>query len=137
MCTQYVDHIHSPILFPYHLPLPTGTNIPPPAPRRTCSILLFSDFVEEKKWQFCLFKIATQGAVFPCDISMSIYVLYLKWVYFSSFDLSCFLMVVSTGLKILVSFLYREYINHIHLLNFLLFPYPSHVWPTFSVTCFS
>jgi hypothetical protein len=28
--------------------------------------------------------------------------------------------VVSTGLKIPYSFLYREYINHIHLLNFLL-----------------
>jgi hypothetical protein len=29
-------------------------------------------------------------------------------------------MVISTGLKILYSFLYREYINHIHLLNFFL-----------------
>jgi hypothetical protein len=35
--------------------------------------------------------------------------------------------VVSTNLKILYSFLYREYINHIHLLNFLLFPSLSHM----------
>jgi hypothetical protein len=27
----------------------------------TCSILLFSNFVKEKKWHFCLFKTVTQG----------------------------------------------------------------------------
>jgi hypothetical protein len=48
-------------------------------------------------------------------------------LYFSSFYLSPFLMVVSTGLKILYSFLYREYIKHIHLLNFRLLPSPSHM----------
>jgi hypothetical protein len=31
-------------------------------------------------------------------------------------------MVISTGLKILYSFLCREYINQIHPLNFLLLP---------------
>jgi hypothetical protein len=35
-------------------------------------------------------------------------------------------MVISTGLKILGSFLYRKHINHIHLLNFLYLP--SLVW---------
>jgi hypothetical protein len=29
-------------------------------------------------------------------------------------------MVISAGLKILYSFLYRKYINHIHLVNVLL-----------------
>jgi hypothetical protein len=54
--------------------------------------------------------------------------LYVLWpnlvhlLYFSSFYLSPLLMVVSTSLKILYSFLYREYINHIHLLYFLLLP---------------
>jgi hypothetical protein len=41
--------------------------------------------------------------------------------YFFSFYLSPFMMVVSTSLKILYSFLYRKCINHIHLINFLLF----------------
>jgi hypothetical protein len=41
-------------------------------------------------------------------------------LYFSFFYHSPFLMVVSTGLKILHSLLYREYINHIHL--FFLLP---------------
>jgi hypothetical protein len=38
---------------------------------------------------------------------------------FFSFYLSPFLMVISTGFKILYSLLYRNYINHIYL-NFLL-----------------
>jgi hypothetical protein len=33
--------------FLHHLPPPTGIN--PLSPHRTCSTLLFSDFVEEKK----------------------------------------------------------------------------------------
>jgi hypothetical protein len=39
-------------------------------------------------------------------------------LYFCPFYLIPFLMVVSIILKFLCSFLYREYINHIHLLNF-------------------
>jgi hypothetical protein len=38
-------------------------------------------------------------------------------LYFSPFYLSHPLMVISSGLKIPSSFLYRKYINHIHLLN--------------------
>jgi hypothetical protein len=56
---------------------------------------------------------------------------------FLHFYLGPFLMVVSTGLRILYLFLYREYINNIHLLNFLLLPHPSHMWPPLSVTSFS
>jgi hypothetical protein len=34
----------------------------PPTPRgKAYSILLFSNFVNGKKWHFCLFKICTQG----------------------------------------------------------------------------
>jgi hypothetical protein len=40
-------------------------------------------------------------------------------------------------LRILYSFLCRDYINHINLLSFLLLPYSSHMWPPLSVTCFS
>jgi hypothetical protein len=56
-----------------------------------------------------------------------IYVLEPKLVYlllFSSFYLSPFSMVVSASFSI-YSFLYREYINHIQVLSFLLLPYPS------------
>jgi hypothetical protein len=35
-------------------------------------------------------------------------------------------MVISTGLNILYSLLYRKYIIHTHLLNFLLLPSLSH-----------
>jgi hypothetical protein len=51
--------------------------------------------------------------------------------------ISPFLRAVSTGLKILYSFLYRKYINHIHLPNFLLLPSPSLMWHPLSVTYFS
>jgi hypothetical protein len=56
--------------------------------------------------------------------------------YFSSLYPSPFLMVVSASLRILYSFLYREYINHIHLLNFLLLPKPPCMWPPLSVISF-
>jgi hypothetical protein len=46
-------------------------------------------------------------------------------------------IVVSAGLRILYSFLYRENISYIHLLNFLLLPYPSHMCPPLNVTSFS
>jgi hypothetical protein len=45
-------------------------------------------------------------------------------LHFSPFYLSSLLMVISTGLNILYLFLYRKYINHIHLLYFLPLPFP-------------
>jgi hypothetical protein len=45
-------------------------------------------------------------------------------------------MVISTGFKIPYSFLYRENISHIHLLNPLLLPSLSCMWPPFSMTFF-
>jgi hypothetical protein len=42
--------------------------------------------------------------------------------HFFPFYLSPLFMVISTGLKILYSFLYRKYITHIHLFNFILLP---------------
>jgi uncharacterized membrane protein len=57
MCTQYLQYIHPPTPF-YHLLPPTSTNLFPP--NRTCSSLLFSDFVNKKKMTFLQFKIATQ-----------------------------------------------------------------------------
>jgi hypothetical protein len=77
--------------------------------------------------------------VFPCDFPC-IYVLRSELVhppYFLPFYLSRLLMVISTGLKILYSFLYRKYINYIHLLNFILLPSFSCMWPSLSITCFS
>jgi hypothetical protein len=59
MCIQYLLHIHPPTPFP-HLPTPTGTTPSSPS-GRNWSNLLFYNFVKERKWHFCLFKIATQG----------------------------------------------------------------------------
>jgi hypothetical protein len=75
MCTQFLYHIHSPTPFLHHFPLPTGL-LPH---NRTCSTLLFSNFIEEKrkKLHFCLFviKVATQG------VSLS----KIRWVYLHGF----------------------------------------------------
>jgi hypothetical protein len=61
-----------------------------------------------------LFKISIQG------VSLwHFHVLYPKLVHplhFLLSTLSSFFMVISIGLNILYSFLYRKYINHIHLL---------------------
>jgi hypothetical protein len=43
----HLHHIHPPTLFPHHLPPPPGANSLPLG--RTCSTLLFSDFVEERR----------------------------------------------------------------------------------------
>jgi hypothetical protein len=48
---------------------------------------------------------------------------FISSIFFSLY-LSPFLMVISTDLKILYLFLYREFINYIHL-NFLLLLSPS------------
>jgi hypothetical protein len=45
MCTQYLLHIHPPTPSSHLIPPPTATN----PPDRTCSAVLFSDFVKEKK----------------------------------------------------------------------------------------
>jgi hypothetical protein len=45
--------------------------------------------------------------------------------------------LLKTEKRILYSFLHRDYINHIHLLSFLLVPYASHTWSPLSVTSFS
>jgi hypothetical protein len=64
MCTHFLHHIHPPTLLP-HSPIPLLSHwCQPPIPRRTCSALLSSDFVEEKRekikwktWRFSLFEI--------------------------------------------------------------------------------
>jgi hypothetical protein len=120
MRTQYLHHIHPLISFPHLLLPPTGINLQ----GRTYSTILFSNFSKKrkKKWQFCLSKIATE------EISLWHFHAYMYYslIWFISsifllFYFSPFLMGVSTSLNILYLFLYREYINHIHL-NFLLLP---------------
>jgi hypothetical protein len=60
--------------------------------------------------------------MYMCIITQIVHLLY-----FSSFCLSPLFMVALSGLKILYVFLYREYVSHIHLLNSLLLPSPSHM----------
>jgi hypothetical protein len=89
-----------------------------------------------KKRHFCLFKIAIHGV---SSWHFNVYMYYnLNWfssLQFFSF-LPCPLMVISTGLKILCSFLYKKFINLIHLLNFLLLPFLSYMWSTLSMPYF-
>jgi hypothetical protein len=93
ICTQYTH--------PFSHLLPTLTGTAPSSLARTCSDLLFSDFVKEKKWHFCLVKVAIRGVSLW---HFHVYMYYnLNWLYFSSFYLTPLLMVISTSLKILYS----------------------------------
>jgi hypothetical protein len=128
MCTQYLYHIHTPTHFS---PSPPPALIPTTYQDQFCPSIFWS----WKKSHFSLFIIAIQVVsgsflvAFPC-----IYALLPKLVhllYFSSFFFSLLLIVVSTGLESLYSFMYREYINNIHLLTSFFF------YLLFSVSCFS
>jgi hypothetical protein len=111
---------HICILFTLPHPFPSSFLLPLilTSPERTCSFLLFSDFVKGQKLYFCLFKIATHG-IFYWHFHVCMYY-NPNWFISSIFLLSTLVLFLwwSPCLKILYSFLYREYINYIHLLNF-------------------
>jgi hypothetical protein len=121
MCTQYLDHIHPRTPFPHLLTLPliqipqTGPVLP------SYSLILLK---KKKKRHLCLFKVSIYTrsffVTFPCIYVFEPELVHL--LYFSPFYLSLLLMMISTSLKFPYSFMYTEYINHIHLLNFLLLP---------------
>jgi hypothetical protein len=72
------------------------------------------------KRHFCLYNVTIWEVTFW---HFHVYVYYNpNWFILSIF----LLMVISTGLKTLYSFLNRKYINHIHILNFLWLPSLSH-----------
>jgi hypothetical protein len=75
-----------------------------------------------KKRDFFLFTIVIQGISLRHFHAQA----ELVHLYFSLFYFIPYIMVISTSLKILYSFLYRRYINHIHLLNLFLLPSLSH-----------
>jgi hypothetical protein len=110
---------------------------PPSAPGRTCSTLLFSDFVEEKtkdnnkNMAFLLVwdKDNYTGlflVLVPC-----IFILQPKLVHLyqsSSVLPSSIPIVASTSLRLRYLFLYSEHINLIQVFGFLPLPYLSHAW---------
>jgi hypothetical protein len=67
MRTWYLHYIHHPTPFLHIIPLP----LIPILLDRSFSVFLLSDFVEGKKWLFCLQQLYTE---FLCNISMYIYV---------------------------------------------------------------
>jgi hypothetical protein len=100
MYAQYFHHSHTPTHFPYILSPPTGNN----HPNRTYFASLFSVFVKNT-WYFCLFKMAVQGiSLWPFHVYMYHNLTDSSPISFA-FYLSILLMVSSTGLKILYSFL--------------------------------
>jgi hypothetical protein len=113
MSTQYFHHIHllHPFLISSHLPL-----LPIPG-----QDLFYLPVLLLKKDTFVYDSYTGSFVVpFPC-----VYVIHPELVhplYFSLFYLTLLLMVISTGLKILCSFLNSKFIYHIHLLSFLLSP---------------
>jgi hypothetical protein len=114
--STYFHHIHLPSPFPY-IPPPIGTNPQTGLVLPACSLFL-------KKRHFHLFNI--QGVSLW---HFHVYMYYnLNWLIPSIFLLSTLVPSYGdfTDLKVLYSFLYRQYINHIHLLNFLLLPSLSH-----------
>jgi hypothetical protein len=135
MCTQYLHHIHPPTPFLHISPFPL---VPTPPPGRTCSApILWLCKRKEKNDIFCLFKILHRE--FYCDTSMDICII----AQIGPTPLFFFFLPQSLSyggfsyFKFLYSFLCREYISHINLLNFLLLPSLSHMWLPLSITCFS
>jgi hypothetical protein len=106
---------------------------------RTFATLLFSTFLKEKIKDFSLFKIDIEGVSLwhfhACVLCIT------NWIGSSPLHFFFLSWSISYGdfnrIKIPYLFMYTEYINHIPCLNFLFLPSPSHMWPTFSVTCFS
>jgi hypothetical protein len=126
MCTQYFHHIHTHI--PFSSIHPTVTY-----PHTTCFVPVLNFY---KKMTF-LFTIVIQDdslwhfhVYMLCNLNCFILSIFLLSTLF-------LLMVISTGLKFLYLFLFRKYINHIHLLNFLPLPSLSNMWTLLHVTCFS
>jgi hypothetical protein len=107
-------HVYTPTPFPYVLPFSHG-SMPQIGP------VLPSCFHFWKKALLFVWDsyIGSFIVTFPCA-----YVLYPELVHplCFSYYLSPLLTVISTGFKILYSFLYRKYINHVHLRNFILLP---------------
>jgi hypothetical protein len=134
MSTQYL-HVCT---LQHPFPNSSELSMVPPLSDRTCSYssLLFSDFVGKKK-MLSFVQDTTQRV---CLWQFCVYMYYnAKWFISIIFLLSILdplLMVISSSLKILYSFLYREYIYHINLFNFLLYTpsficYHPLVWPFF------
>jgi hypothetical protein len=115
MCSQYLYNIHPPNSLP-------TSPISPLVPTPQAGPVLPS---YSRKWHFCLFKIAIQGVSLWHFRTYVLEPELAHLLYFSPFYLSPLLMLISTGLKFLCSFLYRKHINHIHLLSFLLLPFLS------------
>jgi hypothetical protein len=107
-------------------------------PGKTCSTLLFSDFLEKKtlallrKTVFLLVwdkDSYTERllALLPrtCVLQPTLIHLYQT----SSIFLSLLPIVAFASLKLLYLLLYSEHLNHIQVLDFLPFTYSSHVHP--------
>jgi hypothetical protein len=83
---------------------------------RTYFTLVFFIFV---KRYFCLFKVALQEVFLWHFLVHMCYNSNGHVLYFSPFYYRLLLMMISRGLKIAYSFLYRQYITHIYILKFL------------------
>jgi hypothetical protein len=122
MCTKHLHHIYPPSPFPYLLP---SHQYQPPQSGPVLPPILW--FCIKKKWKNKNMTFLLHSE-FPRDIS--IYICIITWTgsspkFFSFLPGSPFY----DDLKILYSYLYRKYINCIHLLNFLLLLSPFHMWP--------
>jgi hypothetical protein len=135
--SHFSVYTHAYTLFAPNSPSYTlSQTLPLPLPWVLSAVLWFCKSKKKKKGLF--FWNSYKGiflVIFPC---MDVLIIQLvHHLYFSPFYLCPFLMVISTGLKILCSLLYRKYFNYVHLFNFLLLPSFSCMWPSLSVTCFS
>jgi hypothetical protein len=111
MCTQHSHHIYS--LYPFLTCSPLLLVSTPPSALFHPPVLQFWKG-KEKKWCFCLFKLATQG-------------IYM-WHFLSFGCINQF--------KNYIFILYRENINNITLTSFF-YPPPSVLWPSLDFSCFS
>jgi hypothetical protein len=123
-------------------PLSPLSPAPPLLPSRTCSALFFSDFVEntrDNKKDIAVLLVWDKDSyterflvLLPCTCVLQSTLVHLCQT--SSPLPSPLAIVASTSLRLLYSILCSEHINHIQILGFLPFPYPSHVRSPLTVT---
>jgi hypothetical protein len=116
MNTWHFHHMHPPLPFPYALP-PLRCN-------RYIQDLFCLPVLHFFKKIFCLLMMVVHGVSLWHFLT---YMYYTLNCFISSIILlSPLLMMISAGLNVLSSHLYKEYVNHFHLLYFPYLLSPSH-----------
>jgi hypothetical protein len=114
------------------------TSTPALLPGRTCSILLFSNFVAEIIRNIVFLLVSDKDSYTERFLQLLLCLCILQPILVYLYQTSSLLpsplpTVAPASLRLLYSPLYSEHINHIQVLRFLPFPCSSHTWSPLSV----